>query len=119
MGVVSFIPLLKGPRLQLNTENGHTAVLVIALRSDNQALQNLLVKRLSKQWRVLKENIKMGVNVWTDLNWLKIGCLSKLTTNHRVSCKAGNVWATWTSISLSRMILLYSLGTFTVIFSRL
>jgi len=80
-------------------------VLGLALRSDNQALQNLLAKQPGKQWRVRTENSKMGVKVWTDLNWLRIGSLAKLTINRWVSCKAGNVWATRTNISLSRMIL--------------
>jgi len=43
-------------------------VLVLALRSDYHALQNVLVKGLDKQWRVWKENIEMGVKVWTELN---------------------------------------------------
>jgi hypothetical protein len=50
-------------------EGGYRAVLVIALISDNQALRNLLVKRLGKQWCFLKENIKMDAKIWTDLNW--------------------------------------------------
>jgi hypothetical protein len=82
-----------------------SACTALALRSDNQDLQNLLVKLLSKQWRVWKENIKMGVKVRTDLNWLRIGSLAKLTMNRRVSCKAGNVWATRTNIGLLIMIL--------------
>jgi len=47
----------------------------------------------------------MGVKVGTDLNWLRIGSLAKLTMYRQVSCKAGNVWATRANISLSRMIL--------------
>jgi len=80
-------------------------VLGLALRSENQALQNLLLKQPGRQWRVWKENIETGVKLWTDLNWLRIGSPAKLTMNRRVSCKAGNVWATRTNISLSRMIL--------------
>lgn len=80
-------------------------MLVLALVSDNRALHNLLVKQLGKQWRVWKENIKMDVKVWTDLNWVRLGSLAKLMMNRRVSCKKGNVRATRTNISMSRMIL--------------
>ena len=41
---------------------------VIAVISGNQTLQNLLVKRLGKQWRILREYVKMDVKVWTDVN---------------------------------------------------